>query len=73
MNNREEFYEVKQRVKNMPWKRDEFIKGYKLVDTYILGGYSIGESCKKELIETGAIVRISKKELTRILIGRNVI
>ena len=68
-----EYFEVNRKIKNYPWKVGDFLKGYVLADCYILGGYNVGRSTKKELITSGAIVKISKKELTRILIGRNVI
>lgn len=68
-----EYFEVNRKIKNYPWKVGEFLKGYVLADCYILGGYNVGSSTRKKLIESGVIMRVSKKELTRILIGRNVI
>lgn len=68
-----EYFEVKRNIKNYPWKVGEFLNGYVLADSYVLGGYNVGSFTKKELIKSGVIVRISKKELTRILIGRNVV
>lgn len=68
-----EYFEVIKRVKNLPFKAGSFIKGYTLANTYCLGGYAVGEYRKKELVKSGAIKRIAKSELTRILIGRNVI
>lgn len=70
---KDEYFEVRRKIKNLPWKVGEFLKGYALTDRYILGGYNVGEYRKKELIKSGAIKRIAKTELTRILIGRNVI
>lgn len=68
---RYEYYEVVKRIKNLPFKSGDFIKGYKLGDQCELGGYAVGETHKKELIKTGYIKRISKAELTRILLGRH--
>jgi hypothetical protein len=67
-----EYFEVIKRVKNLPFKAGSFIKGYTLANKYCLGGYAVGEYRKKELVKSGAIKRIAKTELTRILIGRNV-
>lgn len=66
-----EYYEVIKRIKNFPFKSGDFIRGYKLGDQLVLGGYAIGETRKKELVKTGYIKRISKAELTRILLGRH--
>lgn len=66
-----EYYEVVNRIKNLPFKSGDFIRGYKLGDQYELGGYAVGETRKKELIKAGNIRRISKAELTRILLGRH--
>lgn len=68
---RYEYYEVVKRIKNLPFKSGDFIKGYKLGDRYELGSYAVGETHKKELIKAGYIKRISKAELTRILLGRH--
>lgn len=68
---RYEYYEVVKRIKNLPFKSGDFIKGYKLGDQCELGGYAVGETHKKELIKAGYIKRISKAELTRILLGRH--
>lgn len=69
---RYEYFEVIKSTKNMPFKRNSFIKGYKLSNSYVLGGYKIGEVRKENLLKSGAIRKISKAELTRILFGRNV-
>ena len=68
-----EYFEVKKPVKNtLPFKAGTFIKGYKLSTGYVLGNYNIGEAKKNELLKAGAIKRISKTELFRILVARNV-
>jgi len=67
-----EFFEVKKRVQNLPWKQDEFIKGWKLADNYVLGGYTLGEARKNELIKSGHIKKVSKSYIANILINRNV-
>lgn len=65
------YYEVVKRIKNMPFKPGDFIKEYKLGDQCELGGSAVGETHKKELIKAGYIKRISKAELTRILLSRH--
>ena len=65
------YYEVVKRIKNIPFKPGDFIKEYKLGDQFELGGYNTSATCKKELIKAGYIKRISKAELTRILLSRH--
>ena len=67
-----EYFEIIKRVKNLPFKVGCFIKGYKLANTYHLGGYALGEYRKKELIKSGAIKRIPKTKLIEILISRHI-
>ena len=68
---RYEYYEVVRPIKNLPFKSGDFIRGYKLGNCHELGGYAVGETRKKELIKAGYIKRISKAQLTRILLGRH--
>lgn len=66
-----EYYEVVKHIKNLPFKSGDFIRGYKLGDQCILGDHTTDETYKKELVKAGYIKRISKAELTRILLSRH--
>lgn len=68
-----EFFEVVKPIKNLPWKKFEFLRGYKTSNGYVLGGYNIGETRKKELIKLGHIKRVSKSYVIQILINRHTI
>ena len=67
------YFVVVHRIKNLPFKPGDFLQGYKLGNQDTLGGYTVGKTRVKELIKAGDIKRISKAELTRILIGRHTI
>lgn len=66
------YFIVIKKIKNLPFKPGNFLRCYKLGNQDVLGGYAIGDKRKKEYVKNGYIKRISKIELSNILIGRNV-
>ena len=68
-----EYFEVIKPIKNLRWEEFDFLRGYKVSNSYVLGGYNLGENQKKELIKLGHIKRVSKEYVTRILLNRHTI
>lgn len=66
-----EFFEVINPTKNLPWKEFTFLRGYKTSNGYVLGGYNVGETQKKEFLKSGVIKRVSKAYVAHILINRH--